>query len=80
MEKINEQLEQKVKERIKSTLEIPAQYATKNKQIDIKERELIMLMIEDILNYLDDWQENSIVLEKYHQHCFDKQFQGGQER
>ena len=73
-------LELKVKERIKAALEIPAEFAKLNKNTDDKERQLIMYMVEDLLNYLENWRENSVILEKYHTHCFKSQFKGGEER
>lgn len=76
----NEELELRVKERLKAALEIPAEFAKMNKETDDKERQMIMYMVEDVLNYLEDWRENSMVIQKYHQHCFGKSFKCSRER
>ena len=59
----DEELLQKVKDRIKGTLEIPAQFAkTKSDHTSIEERVLLMDMIEDILFYIEDWERNRTLL------------------
>lgn len=75
-----EELIEKARQRIKSTLEIPAECIKENKEIDDRERMITMTMIEDVLNYIANWKENSLVLEKYHQRCFEQSFQCGKER
>ena len=61
----DEELLQKVKDRIKGTLEIPAQFAkTKSSHTSIEERVLLMDMIEDILFYIEDWETNRQLLYK----------------
>lgn len=65
---LDREVEQVVKERLKAALEIPAQFAVFNTQASTQERIITMNMIEDILDYLDNWEENREILFKYRQH------------
>lgn len=59
------ELVNKVKQRLKTTLQIPAEFAkTPNSQTSIEERKVLMNMIEDILFYIEDWEENRTLLYK----------------